>query len=114
MKNCEQVLLTLVIPPALRHQIIDVLLQLEQQGFLSMPVAGHSSDHQHLSLTEQIAGRQQRLMLQTHGTAAQLQQLLAILAEQFADAGIHHWMSPLLQAGPLQPAHSTAQSDDTS
>jgi hypothetical protein len=112
MNDQEQALLTLIVPPALRNQIIDHLLQFEEQGFLSLPVAGHSTNHERLNLAEQIAGREQRLMLQAHGKPDELQAVLASLVAAFSDAPIHYWIAPLLQAGRLQNVTPTQENGD--
>lgn len=112
MNDQEQALLTLIVPPSLRHQIIDHLLQFEEQGFLSLSVAGHSTNHESLNVAEQIAGREQRLMLQTHGKPDQLQAVLASLLAEFSDAAIHFWIAPLLQAGRLQNVKSTCENNE--
>ena len=112
MSDQEQALLTLIVPPAVRNQIIDHLLQFEDQGFLSLPVAGHSSNHEHLNVAEQIAGREQRLMLQAHGKPDELEAVLASLVTEFSGAAIHYWIAPLLQAGRLENLTPTRQNDE--
>lgn len=112
MNEQEQALLTLIVPPALRNQIIDHLLQFEDQGFLSLPVAGHSTNHEHLNLEEQIAGREQRLMLQAHGKPDELEAVLASLKAEFSGTAIRYWIAPLVQAGRFQNVTPTKDNDE--
>ncbi len=100
--NLEQSLLVLTAPPGLEEALVDWLLAHAQGlGFTSAQVNGHSSQHGGLSLAEQVSGRRRRIQFQVHGEPAQIDQLLADLADGFQAADIHYWVTPLLRAGHL-------------
>ena len=98
----EQVLAVLTIPPSLETQLIDWLLALDiTAGFSSCAVNGHGSRHDHLSIAEQVIGRQHRLQLQVQLDRAHLELFIRALAGEFATADLHYWITPLLAAGRL-------------
>jgi len=98
----EQVLVVLTGPPALESQLIDWLLLREGGlGFSSSEVHGHSTRHDHLSIPEQVSGRQRRLQIQVQLDRSLLEDFIAELAEEFTGADLHYWVIPLLVGGDL-------------
>lgn len=98
--NTEQHLLVLSAPPALEEALIDWLLEHgEGAGFTTQPVSGHSSRHGHLSLAEQVSGRQRRVQFQVHATADRVRALLEGLQREFQGGDVHYWIAPLAAVG---------------
>ena len=99
----EQVLVVLTGSPALESQLIDwLLLQEGGLGFTSSTVHGHSTQHDHLSIPEQVSGRQRRLQFQVQLNRNLLDEFLSKLAAEFAAADLHYWVVPLLAGGHLR------------
>jgi Protein of unknown function (DUF3240) len=97
-----QVLAAITCSPALESQLIDwLLLQEGGAGFSSVQVHGHSTRHEHLSIAEQVSGRQRRLQFQIQLDAARLDEFLGGLKSEFAGADIHYWAVPILAGGHL-------------
>lgn len=98
----DNYLVTLTAAPSLEETLVDWLLSHEgRYGFTSFPVAGHASRHQGLSLEEQVAGRKKRVCFEIHVHKEDLADLLTGLKQDFANTGLHYWLSPLLECGTL-------------
>ncbi|NJD07787.1 MAG: DUF3240 domain-containing protein [Methylococcaceae bacterium] len=98
----DQYLLTLTIAPAIEENLVDWLLENQGQiGFSSFPVNGHSSHPEDLSLAEQVAGRQKQVRFQIHLDTERVSTLLSQLRRDFAGAGLHYWVSPVLDSGRI-------------
>lgn len=96
----EFVLLTLIAPPSLEEPLVDWLLRFESQyGFSSFPVNGHSSRHDGLTLAEQVSGRKKQIRFEMHLPAGEWQPLIERLRADFPGAGLHYWISPILELG---------------
>ncbi len=54
-----------------------------------------------LSLAEQVTGRKKQVMFQVHAGCAEVRALVAQLGEAFQGAGLHYWIMPLIEAGPI-------------
>jgi Protein of unknown function (DUF3240) len=90
-------LLVLNVPSALEEAVVDCLLTLESEhGFSSFPVNVHHHENKGLSLAEQVSGRQQQICFQVSIDEAGARLLLNRLKEEFAGAGIQHWVVPML------------------
>lgn len=99
----EQGLLILIVPVSLEEAVVDLLLQRsELSGFTSSAVNGHGRHHAagaaHLSMLEQVAGRQKRVQFMLHASIADLQGLLAELKQKFSDTGMHYILLPAIEA----------------
>ncbi len=100
--NTEEYLVTINVPPLLEEAVVDCLLAIESaDGFSSLPVSAHGSDHQTLSLAEQVAGRQKQVRFQMYLPENQLEVLIERLKQEFSGAGIHYWVMPVLQSGSI-------------
>jgi hypothetical protein len=98
----EQVLVAITSPPSLESQLVDWLLSQDGgTGFSSATIHGHSTHHDHLSIAEQVSGRQRRVQFQVQIDANRLNDLLAALKGEFAGADLHYWVVPLLTGGHL-------------
>ena len=98
-----QVLAVITSPPSLEIQLVDWLLsQNSGAGFSSMKINGHSTRHDHLSIAEQVSGRQRRVQFQVQLGSGALDQFLESLKREFAGADLHYWVVPLLAGGHLR------------
>lgn len=96
----DQVLVVITSPPSLESQLVDWLLsQRGGAGFSSVPVHGHSTRHDHLSIAEQVSGRQRRIQFQIQIDGSQLNGLLERLKSEFSGADLHYWAVPVLAQG---------------
>jgi hypothetical protein len=97
----ELCLLVLVAPPPLEEALVDFLL--EEKGFsgFSLQKAEGSPAGGGLSLGEQVTGRRRQVMFQMHVGCAEARKLVARLSESFRGAGLHYWIAPLIEAGPI-------------
>jgi len=98
----DQVLVVLASPPALESQLVDWLLSQEDgAGFSSSAIHGHSTRHDHLSIAEQVSGRQRRQQFQIQLPSARLDAFLEALQSEFSGADLHYWAIPVLAGGHL-------------
>jgi len=101
--STEQVLVVLTGPPALEGQLIDwLLLREDGQGFSSSAVNGHSTKHDHLSIAEQVSGRQRRVQFQVQLERSHLEEFMKELVTDFPGTDLHYWAIPLLAGGHLR------------
>jgi hypothetical protein len=91
---------TINVPPILEEAMVDCLLTIEAaDGFSSLEVSAHSSEHASLSLAEQVAGRKKKIRFQMYIPEQQLSVLLKQLKTDFSGAGIQYWVTPVLESG---------------
>jgi len=97
----ELCLLVLIAPPQLEEPLVDFLL--EQEGFsgFSLQKIDGSPAHGALTLAEQVTGRKRQIMFQVHAGCAEVRGLVAQVGETFRGAGLHYWIAPLIEAGPI-------------
>ena len=97
----EQCLLVLIAPPQIEEPLVDFLLEREHfSGFSAQKIDG-SPAHGTLTLAEQVTGRKRQVMLHVHADCAWVRELVAGLAETFPGAGLHYWIMPVIEAGPI-------------
>lgn len=95
-------LVNIAASPAIEETLVDWLLQFDgSAGFSSYPADGHSSRAQGLTLAEQVAGRKRQLHFLVHLPETDLPVFLEKLKRDFAGAGLHYWVSPVVEAGRL-------------
>ncbi len=100
--SASQILLSIVVSPSVEDSLVDWLLARgEVTGFTSFPVSGHGSSVHSMSLAEQVAGRQRKILFQTHLPEPQALALVEALKRDFRNCGIHYWLTPLLAGGHL-------------
>jgi hypothetical protein len=93
----EPVLVVINIPPALEEPLVDWLLERESGvGFTSYAVHGHSAQHGHLSVAEQVRGRQRRLQFEVDLEVPQLAQFLAGLTGKFGGTDLRYRVSAVI------------------
>ena len=91
--------------PKLDEPLVDWLLQREPSpGFSSFPIRGHSGDHEHLTIAEQVRGRQNRHRFDVIVESARLNDFLRQLASDFGGADLSYWAVPALAFGSLGDA----------
>ena len=99
----QEVLLVLIATPGVEDALVDWLLARDElSGFTTQRLEGHSAAHQHLSVAEQVAGRKRQVMFHLHAPYRTARALVEALRREFAGAGLHHWLMPVLGAGNLE------------
>lgn len=98
----RSVLLVMTCSPAIESQVIDWLLSREDSaGFTSVAAHGHSRDYEHLSIAEQVLGRQRRQQIQLVMDEELCEAFVARLTSELADLDLHYWVIPVLAEGRL-------------
>ena len=96
------VLVVLNVPPTLEETVIDWLLGRDDStGFTSIPVFGHSTRHEDLSLAEQVTGREERQQFQVQIAAGNVAAFMDDASRSLGAAGVHFWAIPLIAGGRL-------------
>ena len=96
------VLVVLNVAPELEGAVVDWLLErVGRTGFTSFPVSGHSTSHEHLTVAEQVSGRQHRLQFQVQIGADVLEKFLNDASDTLGGTGIRYWVLPVTQSGHL-------------
>jgi len=86
----ESVLALVTVPPTLEELLIDLLLAQEAtSAFTSVAAHGHGTDHDQLSLAEQVSGRRKQVQFQVEIPIAAAPDLLASLRETFPGGDFH-------------------------
>lgn len=95
-------LLILVASPSLEEPLVDWLLECEAEyGFSSFPIRGHSSRQEKLTLAEQVSGRKEYVRFEIHLPEEAGPPFIEQLRCDFTGAGIHYWLSPVLEHGRI-------------
>lgn len=98
-------------PPVLEESVIDWLLARDTDvGFTAYAAHGHGSAREHLTIAEQVRGRQRRTEFRVVVPRAQLESFLADLEREFAGADLYFFAIPVLAAGHLGGAEGSASS----
>ncbi|MCY0964892.1 DUF3240 family protein [Parathalassolituus penaei] len=95
------IMLTVSVPPSRADLFTDWLLGQGWPGFTSWQGWGHSDRTDHLSLDEQIQGKQKRTLISLHMPKNHGEQLIAQMHQEFAGQDIHYWETAVLSAGSL-------------
>lgn len=99
MADC---LLHLICSPKVEDSLAEWLLgRAEVPGFTSLPIAGHGSSEQSMSLAEQVAGRSRRVMFLLELPEPTARALLEAVQADFSGSGLHYWLLPMLAAGHI-------------
>lgn len=98
----QEYLVTINVPPLLEEAVVDCLLAIEAaDGFSSLVVSAHGSEHETLSLAEQVAGRKKQIRFQMYVPEQQVEVLIERLKQDFSGAGMHYWVMPVLESGSI-------------
>ncbi len=101
-QGIDLVAVTFNVAPALEERFIDWLLVREEvAGFTSYTVHGHGSDHDHLTVAEQVSGRRRRTEFRVELARAALDPLLAALSTDFAGVDLYYVVLPVLRSRHL-------------
>ncbi len=96
----KKFLITLVADPAMEEVLVDWLLSSGMShGFTTSHIYGHSSQHQNLSLAEQVTGRKRQLRFQMCLEESKLTSVLEQLQTDFKGSNIHYWILPVADEG---------------
>ncbi len=96
-------LLTIISPLALEEVIVDWLLEHDNiKGFTSILVRGHGGQEENLSLSEQVTGRSDGVMFDTHIPLEYAHDILGNLKKDFAMSDIHYMIRPVIDAGNIR------------
>lgn len=102
MTQTSHGILTLVTPQAIEEDIVDFFLDSEHaQGFTSLHVRGHTSQHTGMSVIEQVTGRKHQAQFQVLVSEPQARAICEALGERFAGAGIMYWFSETSLSGRI-------------
>ena len=98
----SKVLVTISVPPTLEERVIDWLLERKSgPGFTTYDIRGHSSKHDHLSVAEQVSGRQRRKRFEIELDEILLEQFVGRLAESFSGSDLHYFVTPIFASCKL-------------
>lgn len=96
----ENCLLNLVVTPEVEDAVVDWLLEYPTvSGFSSVPISGHGSSEQRMTLAEQVAGRRRQLLFQLLLSCVDAQTLLSDIKQAFRGSGMHYWLMPVIDSG---------------
>lgn len=102
MTDTPQILLSLIVSPLVEDTLVDWLLARDEvRGFTSSAANGHGSSIHSMSLSEQVSGRRRQVLFQLHLPVAQCEGLVEALKNDFANSGIHYWLTPVPASGRL-------------
>jgi Protein of unknown function (DUF3240) len=94
--------ISISVPPALEDSVVDWLLERDSEsGFTAYHAYGHGSSHEHLTISEQVRGRQRRTIFRVVVTLPELDGLLAKLESDFGGADLYYYAVPILRSGHL-------------
>lgn len=107
-EQCTDVLVVLNIDPNLEEAVIDWLLARDDGvGFTGFPIFGHSTDHGHLSPSEQVSGRARRQQFQIQVEQGNVERFLQAASAEFGESGVRYWVLPILTSGHLGAIRET-------
>ena len=94
--------LTLLCPPTIEEKLLDLLLMSTIPViFTSILTAAHGLSIERLSQTEQVLGRALSTQIQVILAATDKVALIEDIRGQFAGAGLHYWITPVVEAGEI-------------
>jgi len=97
------VLLSLTMPEDVAQEVEDLLLSRPDlvAGFTAIQVDGHGSVVRLVRADELVRGHSPRVQIQSVGTAASMQAVLALLRQEMPKANIFYWLLPVAEVGRL-------------
>jgi hypothetical protein len=98
--EASESLVILNVSPDLEESLVDWLLARKGGGgFTSFAAQGHSTRHDHLSVAEQVSGRQRRQQFQIQMATVAVEEFLDDLQKSYGGAAIHYWVLPIMRSG---------------
>jgi len=97
------VLLTLTMPEDIAEHVEDLLLSRPDlvTGFTAAHADGHGTVVRLVEPAELVRGHSPRVQIQSVGTAASMQAVLALLRQELPKANIFYWLLPVIEVGRL-------------
>jgi len=102
----DQRLLTLSVKPSMEEELVDWFLCHDYLGFSTWPAYSVGVSPDSMSLSEQVAGQQRRIIFKIHGVETYLNQCMENLAKSYPNADIYFWLHPLIRTGCLKTWNS--------
>lgn len=98
----NEAVLMIITAPNIEELMIDLLLeQPEISGFTSHIVNAHGSRVTHLSMQEQVSGRQQKVQFMVYGTQRALQTLIGLLKTTLENSDTRYILQPASESGVI-------------
>ncbi len=98
----ETQLLVLIVPEALKDDMVDTLMGLDDvSGFTLSTAAGYSREHSHFNLREQVEGYRSFFRFEVLHLPQVREHLCEVLAETCGDEPVRYWVAPVLVEGHL-------------
>jgi hypothetical protein len=95
----EKFLLRMNIPPSLEEEFMDALLSNQEvKGYQSWHTSGHGQVGA-MSITEQVAGRRNRVLFEVVLDESSLESVLRTLKAKLPISDIIYWVSPVTSSG---------------
>lgn len=103
-------LLTINLPTALVDDFLDSLRQIPQwvSGCTVTRAEGFGAAEHYASVMERVRGRANRSLAQMVIGSPDQKQVLDYLAQHFGEAGLWHWVTPVLACGALHAPEPSA------
>jgi Protein of unknown function (DUF3240) len=96
----DLVAVSINVPPVLEESIVDWLLaRAGGHGFTAYAAHGHGAAHEHLTIAEQVRGRQRRMEFRVVLPGTALEDFVADLEREFAATDLYFHALPVLVAG---------------
>lgn len=93
-------MLTAVFPEAIRDEVIDALIGLQEiTGFNLSAIDGYSREHSQYDIGEQVTGYRRMCRLEVAHLQEHQALLLSALAGVASASHLHYWIMPLLDSG---------------
>ena len=94
--------LTLLCPPAIEENLLDVLLMSPNSTvFTSSPAAAHGLPIGNLNETEQVMGRARATEIKVIVAESEKTTLLDHIRQNFAGAGLRYWVTTVVESGEI-------------
>ena len=99
----DQCLLALVVSPSIENAVIDWLLERDDiPGFTSVPISGHGTSTDSLTLPEQVAGHKRQIIFRMCLPEPVAQTIIEEVRQSFRGSGMHYWLVPVLASGHIE------------
>lgn len=97
-----EAVLMIITSPNVEELMIDLLLeQPDISGFTSHTVNAHGAGGNHLSMQEQVSGRQQKVQFMVYGTQSALQAFIELIKTTLEHSGTRYILLPAIDSGVI-------------
>lgn len=98
----NEAVLMIITAPNTEELMIDLLLeQSDISGFTSHIVNAHGAGGNHLSMQEQVSGRQQKVQFMVYGTQSALQAFIELIKTTLEHSGARYILLPAIDSGVI-------------